>query len=701
MFGRISSALPARKTSRRPIGPCSLLGMALLWANPGDLWAVDQLTVELGTLAGADWRLEDARSQLALRADGTLALELQAAALHLPAPVGTLRALHLSCPRLQQRASQWRCAAGRLQARHPALPAQDAALSFRYDSDSGALDLELEPLTVAQGNATVRIRGAAGRWQLAMQLQEVSLPELLGLLPAAPLPADWQVDTRIAGTLNAQLADGQLAELQWDLDMPALAFSGPRGVYAAEDIGLNLQGDAQRRGAAWSLAGQMRAARGTLCLSACWDLPAEGIAVEWRGDWRTDSQVLHLGEWRVRDGERLQANGSLRVGTAEGVQVQQAEGRLATESVEGLYQTYLQPLLIGTLFDQVAAAGQLQAQLQYDQTAGLAIDAQLQNVSVQDPLNRFGVHGLGGELRWSGDGPPQPGRLRWDRAQLYQLPIGATDLQFTATGGDVRLVSDTAIPMFDGELRVGKFQLHDAGEPDMAWQLEAVLTPLSMEAFSRAMGWPEMAGALSGVIPTLQYADRRLSVNGVLLIRAFDGEATIRNLQVENLLGVVPTLNADVQLRNIDLQQLTGTFSFGRIEGRLGGAMNGLVLQNWHPVAFDARFATPEGDRSRHRISQRAVDNLTSLGGGVGGALSRSFLRFFDDFSYDRLGLSCRLHNGVCEMDGVAPAPEGYYIVKGGGLPRIDVIGYQRRVDWQVLTKRLEAVTSGDGPVIR
>ena len=678
-----------------------MLGLALLWANPSHLWAVDQLAVELGTLAGADWRLEDARSQLALQSDGTLALELQAAALHLPAPVGTLRTLRLSCPHLQLRGAQWRCGAGRLQAQHPALPSQDAALTFRYDSDSGALDLELEPLTLAQGSATVRIRGAGGRWQLAMKLQEVGLSELLTLLPAAPLPADWQVDTRIAGTLNAQLTEGQLARLQWDLRLPALAFSGPQDVYAAEDIELDLQGDAQRRGADWTLAGQVRAARGTLCLTACWELPAESVALEWRGDWRTDTRELHLGEWRIRDGERLQADGSLRIDAAEGMQVQQAEGRLVTGSLEGLHQAYLQPLLIGTLFDQVAAAGQLRAQLQYDQAAGLAIHAELQNVSVQDPQNRFGVHGLAGELRWSGDGPPQPGRLRWDRAQLYQLPIGATDLQFTAAGGDVRLVSDTAIPVFDGELRVGKFQLQAAGEPDMAWQLEAVLTPLSMEVFSRAMGWPEMAGALSGVIPTLQYADRRLSVNGVLLIRAFDGEATIRNLEVENLLGVVPTLNADVQLRNIDLQKLTGTFSFGRIEGRLGGAMNGLVLQNWHPVAFDARFATPEGDRSRHRISQRAVDNLTSLGGGVGGALSRSFLRFFEDFSYDRLGLSCRLHNGVCEMDGVAPAPEGYYIVKGGGLPRIDVIGYQRRVDWQVLIKRLEAVTSGEGPVIR
>jgi len=51
-------------------------------------------------------------------------------------------------------------------------------------------------------------------------------------------------------------------------------------------------------------------------------------------------------------------------------------------------------------------------------------------------------------------------------------------------------------------------------------------------------------------------------------------------------------------------------------------------------------------------------------------------------------------------MDGVAPAQRGYYIVKGGGLPRIDVVGFSRRVDWKTLIQRLKDATAAGAPVV-
>jgi hypothetical protein len=53
-------------------------------------------------------------------------------------------------------------------------------------------------------------------------------------------------------------------------------------------------------------------------------------------------------------------------------------------------------------------------------------------------------------------------------------------------------------------------------------------------------------------------------------------------------------------------------------------------------------------------------------------------------------------------MDGVAPGPNGnYYLVKGKGLPRIDVIGSNRRIDWPRLVQQLIAVTESEGPVVQ
>jgi hypothetical protein len=145
---------------------------------------------------------------------------------------------------------------------------------------------------------------------------------------------------------------------------------------------------------------------------------------------------------------------------------------------------------------------------------------------------------------------------------------------------------------------------------------------------------------------------------------------------------------------------VTNTFSFGMITGRLSGRIEDLETFDWMPAAFDARFYTPPGDRSPHRISQRAVTNLSSIGGGSGGgvaaALQGGFLKFFDDFGYDRLGLSCQLANDVCTMRGVENAAGGYYIVKGAGLPRINVIGSQSRVAWTRLVQQLGAIMESE-----
>ncbi len=58
------------------------------------------------------------------------------------------------------------------------------------------------------------------------------------------------------------------------------------------------------------------------------------------------------------------------------------------------------------------------------------------------------------------------------------------------------------------------------------------------------------------------------------------------------------------------------------------------------------------------------------------------FLRYFDLFGYDKLGMGCYLHQGVCQLMGVNAVNEGFYLVKGQGLPRVDVIAYNTQLDF-------------------
>jgi hypothetical protein len=205
-------------------------------------------------------------------------------------------------------------------------------------------------------------------------------------------------------------------------------------------------------------------------------------------------------------------------------------------------------------------------------------------------------------------------------------------------------------------------------------------------------------------VSKLRLRDGIVTLGTTLQAEVFDGSLAIKDLRLEDTFGKWPRFYSSIALENLDLELVTSAFSFGRITGRLSGAINDLQLFNWQPIAFDANLFTPLDDRSKHRISQRAVENIGSIGGGGAGitqALSSGFLRFFDDFRYERLGLSCRLENEVCYMNGVAPAPNGgYYLVKGSGVPRIDVIGGARRVDWPRLVQQLIAVTESEGPIV-
>ena len=101
----------------------------------------------------------------------------------------------------------------------------------------------------------------------------------------------------------------------------------------------------------------------------------------------------------------------------------------------------------------------------------------------------------------------------------------------------------------------------------------------------------------------------------------------------------------------------------------------------------------------RARVAPRLTRALETRGLTFGAPV---FLRIFKDFAYQRLGLSCRRTNGVCKMGGVGKTDRGYYIVKGGGLPpRVDVIGFNREVDWLVLRSRIRDISRGARPEIR
>jgi hypothetical protein len=378
----------------------------------------------------------------------------------------------------------------------------------------------------------------------------------------------------------------------------------------------------------------------------------------------------------------------------------------------GAFATLMQPFLLDTDLKDLKMTGRVAGVVEVDAGAPAAFDLAIQDVGAEG--SAIAVQGLRGRVNWlssarraarvDGASEPAESRLEWESSAVYGISGGAAHIDFVTSGADFRVLEPTVIPILDGGLAVNTLSVRGFGEPGMSVRFDGDVQPISVPLLCKAFGWPEFSGKLEGQIPEVTFDKDVLSLAGDLEAKIFDGQVVVNALKLSNPLGDYPRFSANITMRNLDLEAVTGTFSFGMITGRLNVDVRDLELFRWSPVRFDARLYTPPGDRSRHRISQRAVKSLSNIGGGGGGvtaALQSGFLRFFEDFRYSRLGLSCRLENEICEMDGIEPQQgDAYYIVKGSGLPRIDVIGNAHRVSWKRLVSQLIAIQESGGPVV-
>jgi hypothetical protein len=331
-----------------------------------------------------------------------------------------------------------------------------------------------------------------------------------------------------------------------------------------------------------------------------------------------------------------------------------------------------------------------------------ALAAELSGVTLTAGRLGLSLQDLSGQVRWAA-ADAAPSGLQWSAGTLSRIPLGPSAVSFRAQGRDLALLAPWRQPLLEGAVRVERLALRSIGTPQMDADFRAALEPIDLAALCRALDWPVFGGRLGGQLPGLRVQNEVWSIDGALEAQVFDGTVRLENLKAIDPFGALPRVAADAYLRRLDLDLLTGTFEFGRITGRLDGDVKALRLLNWRPVAFDARLYSTPGDDTRRRISQRAIDSISAIGGGPTGLLSRGFLSVFKDFSYDRMGISCVLRDGRCLMDGIEPAPPsdgrtGYYLVKGRLLPRIDVVGYAREVSWDTLLEQVEAALASGGP---
>ena len=586
------------------------------------------------------------------------------------------RNARITCPRIEQERNDLVCADGALE-----FPAR-TPLTLRYSTRTHDIDVALKPAPREEWRLKVGTRGA---------VRDFALTVSNGLLTrfATWWPKEWPKPS--AGTVSGSvtLSGDANARARGELSIAGFGFSDASGLHAGEKIAATLALEAEQRGAQWHWQAKLSWLGGDVLWQPLF-VGGGGHALSAAGVLDPRSVALERGRLSLVGIGDLDFNARFDRETSK---LATASLNAANLEVAALYEKLLKPALQGTALGDLRCDGRVDVSVQLVDGAPISGQVALARVSVEDKARRFALFGLSGSIPWHRE-QLTAAKLRLDGGELLHVPYGAFDLPLELRGIRVR-ARDIQIPVLDGKLLVNDFATSGERE-SWRWRFSGALAPISMQQLTAALGLPVMHGTLSAAIPTVTYQASTVRATGALLFNVFDGSIVAQNLVLENPVGRVPRLTADVDMRNLDLDLLTRTFSFGNITGRIDAQIHALELVSWQPVRFDARVASSAGDYPR-RISQAAVQNISALGGaGAAAAIQRSFLRFFEQFGYSAIGLSCKLELGVCRMGGIEDVPQGYVIVKGGGIPAINVLGYNRSVGWHELIERLKRVTQGN-----
>jgi hypothetical protein len=723
-----------------------------------DCDAIDRVILEVGQLSTASVQAKDATITLDFSSQhSNPAVRAQLGKLQVPQTGATYSDVDVTCIDLLIKDPLFACNQGSLAANGGPTGQLAMDASGSYDASNGAVSISGSGLKVA--GAVTRFTGKLqwGTWTLD------AAGDGLDLVEAGKLGQPWfqlpQGDT-LSGHLHFEVAaGGQLSgktAAHLEASTSDLNYSNQPGTTVAQNLTVSFTGSASYEPGKLTSDVELQSSAGQALAGAVL-LDFAKNPLNLTAHIEPDGKHLNLNRIQVHQAELIDATGfaQLAMGGAAGsgtgvggsagtrsgtgaaastagvggtgaVTIEQAHLDIQRLEFAAAYRSFLQLTLATTDFGALNVGGHAIGDIDITNDALTSVNAHIQNVSMADGTARVSLANANGDIHWSSAptappsspatastaqpagtasvaGPPQPSQLSWSASSLYGLIGGPVQMRFVAYGARFALTDNTRFPLFDGALVVHKLDVRNFG-PDAELDFDAQLEPISMPLLSKAFGWPTLSGQLAGRVPGVSYRNHVLTVQGDLSANVFDGIISGSRFKLNDPLGPWPRLDADVTARHLDLDLLTHTFSIGSISGRLDADIKGLELFNWSPVAFDARLQTTPGDESEHRISQRAVTSISSVGGGGGGvtaALQSGVLQFFKTFHYDRIGISCQLRDEVCLMNGLEPAKTGYYLVKGRGLPRIDIIGNAGRVDWTQLVSQISASMHSQNITVR
>jgi hypothetical protein len=675
-----------------------------LWLMANAVYAIGTATLDAGSIVGEGWKLEGIKFAVIDLNQKNPQFRLTATKLTLPKPFDDLALANIHCDDFTWDHDELHCNQGRASVRSAYWQSPTTNFSFYLSPKKNTFKLEETHLAGSRISLDAVMTGE--NWQCKMNTKHISNALIDKLLQSKSAKVEQahkkQGNLNLTGMISGKRDTIQVFNITAEVE--GLTDQTEDSKIAAEKLNLVTHWEGKNSRDVWVWRSESKMMAGALYVDPGYlEAGTQPITLNAQGSWNNNTkkaEIQSFAYWHPDVGI-LKGNGTAYY--RDKVMIDKADVSFQSDTLQSLLTTYINPFFAESPFTGVTVTGDAQANFSFIQQILTDTSVRFNKLNLQDEAGRAAIKEGTGLINWSNNPIlTKRSELAWQQLSIKGLPLESTRLKFTSQANHLSLAEKVKLPLLNGSIAVDKFswQGKPQDEPDISFA--GSLDNVSLERLSKTLGWTPLSGNISGKIPGVDYHNKTLSLDGELLIKVFDGMIKVNHLASSGLFADYPKLVGDVVIENLDLDQLTRKFEFGNITGRLSGYVNQLVLENWHPITFFAWLGTPDDDDSGHRISQKAVNNIASIGGGgATDLLSRSFLGFFETFGYDKIGVGCYLYNGVCQMMGLEAAEQGYYLIKGGGLPRIDVLGYNPRVNWDVLVERLGRVASPDKAIVQ
>ncbi|MDQ7091662.1 MAG: DUF748 domain-containing protein [Methylococcales bacterium] len=660
-------------------------------------YALDSITLKLEQLTLQKWQLNGVEIKLKALKKQKQQLVLSIKKMRLPKPFDDLKLVDIRCQQFTWGNNAIHCQQGKASLKSKRFRSPQFNFSFLISEPKA--EFTLSQLKLLGGRFDLHATAKLDKWDVSLQAKKVALNLLQPFLSSHLKLSKGSVSFN----LKAKGIGNQSRKLKAKVAINQLSLQTKDGKKATEAFTLVTTVDLNQQQTNWFWQQHSIFKSGNIYIEPLYlENKNTKISLKSQGVFNTTNQQIAINQLNFTHPDVGFIESYAKIKLKPKFELELVDAHAQIESLQQFSVIYLNSITETTSLEGLSLEGNVDATIKIKDNQpdnGYLIANYLQ---LNDLKKRFNLKDGAMILKWSKDENfKEDSMVSWRQLDLFSIPFSRTYFTLLLKNKQISLLKAFDVPLLGGKIKIKTFDWKAVEDKSPKVVFSGAIEAISLEELTKALAVKSLSGDISGDIPGVQFEAGKLNLDGGLQINLFEGEINIKELMLSGLGSDFSQFNSTIEIKNLDLELMTDKFEFGGMKGRLSGGIRDLKMENWKPITFYAWLGT-EDDGSKHQISQKAVENIASIGGG--GAVdfvSRMILGLFDNFDYEQMGLGCYLNNGICQLMGVEAAGErGYYIVKGGGLPRIDVMGYETQVDWDELWKRLSRISQSDNIVV-